>query len=69
MKKILELQFSLLGSCNFKTYPILFVLHSYFEHYINNGVWSSNFTLRSLCTWDELIKKVNQKKKPNYAHF
>jgi len=34
MRKILELQFSLWGSCNFKTYPILFVFHSYFEHYI-----------------------------------
>ncbi len=40
-----------------------FVLQSYFEHYINKGVWSSNFTLRNLCTWDELIKKVNPKRK------
>jgi hypothetical protein len=35
MKKVLEL--SLWGNYNFKTYPILFVLHSYFEHYINKG--------------------------------
>jgi hypothetical protein len=38
MEKLLELQLSLWGSCNFKTYPILFVLHSYFEHYIKGGV-------------------------------
>jgi hypothetical protein len=43
MKKVLELQFCLWGSYNFKTYPILFVLHSYFEHYIKKGVWSYNF--------------------------
>jgi hypothetical protein len=55
MKKVLKLQLSLGRSCNFKIYPILFVLRSYFEHYINTGVWSSNFTLRNLCTWDEQI--------------
>jgi hypothetical protein len=38
MKKILELQLSLWGGCNFKTYPILFVLQSYFEHYKQGGV-------------------------------
>jgi hypothetical protein len=55
---------------NFKTYPILFVFHSYFEHYINNVVWSFNFTLRNLCTWDEQIKRFNPKQKiKNYAHF
>jgi hypothetical protein len=43
MKKVLELQLCLGGSCNFKTYPILFVLHFYFEHYINKGVCLSNF--------------------------
>jgi hypothetical protein len=37
MKKVLEV--SLWASYNFETYPILFVLHSYFEHYINKGVW------------------------------
>jgi len=37
MNKVLELQLSLEKSCNFKTYLILFVLHSYFEHYINKG--------------------------------
>jgi len=62
MKKVLELQFSLRGNCNFKVYPILFVLYSYFEHYINKRVWSFNFTLKNLCTWDELIKKLNSKK-------
>jgi hypothetical protein len=38
MGKILELQFNLWRGCNFKTYPIFFILHSYFEHYINMGV-------------------------------
>jgi len=46
-----------------KTYTILFVFHYYIEHYINKGVWSSNFTLRNLCTWDELIKRFNPKQK------
>jgi hypothetical protein len=67
--KVLDLQFSLGGSYNFETYPILFIFHSYFEHYISNGVWSSNFTLRNLCTWDEQIKRFNLKQKNNYAHF
>jgi hypothetical protein len=61
MRKVLELQFSLQGNCNLKTYPILFVLYSYFEQYINKRAWSFNFTLKNLCTWDELIKKLNQK--------
>jgi len=34
MKKLLEFQLSLWGSYNFKTYSILFVFQSYFEHYI-----------------------------------
>jgi len=42
MKKVLKLQLSLWRSWNFKTYPILFVFHSQFEHYINKKVWSSN---------------------------
>jgi hypothetical protein len=63
MKKVLELQFSLWRSCNFKTYPLLFVLHFYFEHYINKGVWSSNLTLKILCTWDEQIERFNLKQK------
>jgi hypothetical protein len=37
MKKVLELQFSLWRSYNFKIYPILIVFYSYFEHYINKG--------------------------------
>jgi hypothetical protein len=37
MMKVLEVQLSLWQSYNFKTYPILFVFHSYFEHYINKG--------------------------------
>jgi hypothetical protein len=69
MKKKIELELSLWGTCNFKTYPILFVLQSFFEHYINKGVLSSNFTLRNLCTWDELIKRLNPKSKKSYAQF
>jgi len=69
MKKLLELELSLWGSCNFKTYPILFVVHSYFEHYINKGVWSSYFTLKKLCTWDGLIKKLNPKQKNKLCTF
>jgi hypothetical protein len=61
MNKVFDLQLSLWGSYNFKIYPILFVLHSYFEQYINKGVWSSNFTLRNLCTWDEKMKNFNPK--------
>jgi len=64
------IKISLWKSWNFKTYPILFVFQSYFEHYINKWVWSSNFTLRKLSTWDELIKRFNPKQKYiNYAHF
>ncbi len=63
MKKNLKLQFSLKGCFNFKTYPIFFVFHSHFKHYINKGVWSSDFTSRNLCTWDELIKRFNPKQK------
>jgi len=37
MRKVLELQFSLWRNYDFKTYLILFVPHSYFEHYINKG--------------------------------
>jgi len=70
MKKVLELQLSLSRIYNFKTYPILSVLHSYFEHYINKGVWSSNLTLKNMCAWEELMKRLNPKgKKTNYAHF
>jgi hypothetical protein len=36
MKNVLKLQLSLRGGYNIKTYPILFILHSYSEHYINN---------------------------------
>jgi hypothetical protein len=36
--KVLELQLSLRKNCNFKIYPILFILHSYFQHYIKRGV-------------------------------
>jgi hypothetical protein len=69
MKKVLKLQLSLRRSYNFKIYPILFVLHSYFEHYINKGVWSSNFTLRNLWTWDEQIKRFNPKLKKQIMHI
>jgi hypothetical protein len=69
MKKVLELQLSFWGSCNFKIYPILFVFHSYFEHYTYKGVWSSNFTLRNLCTWNELIKRLNPKTKKEIMHI
>jgi hypothetical protein len=48
---------------------MLFVLHSYFEHYINKGVWSFNFTLKKLCTWDELIKRHNAKQKNKLCTF
>jgi hypothetical protein len=44
MKKVLEL--SLWGSYNFKTYPILFILHSYFEHNINKGVCGIQFHIK-----------------------
>jgi hypothetical protein len=69
MKKVLELQLSLRGSYNFKTYPVLFVCHSYFEHDVNKGAWSSNFTLRNLCKWDELIKRFNPKQENKLCTF
>jgi hypothetical protein len=69
MNKVLDLQLTLRESCNFKICPILFVLHSYFEHYKNKGVWSSNFTLKKLCTWDELIKRLNPKQKNKLCIF
>jgi len=69
MKKVLESQVSLWKNFNFKIYPILFVFHSYFEHYINKGVWSFNITLRNLCTCDELIKKVQPKRKKQIMHI
>jgi len=47
MKKVLELQFSLYGSCNFKTYSILFVFHSYFEYYINKEGVSIQFHIKN----------------------
>ncbi len=37
MKKVLELQLCFCGGCNFKTYSILFIFHSYVEHDINKG--------------------------------
>jgi hypothetical protein len=33
------------------------------------GVWSSNFTLKNVCTWDEPFKRFNLKQKKNYAQF
>jgi hypothetical protein len=69
MKKVLELQFSLWGSWNFKIYPILFVPQSYFEHYINNGVWSTNFTLRKFVHMGWANQKVQPKTKKQIMHI
>jgi hypothetical protein len=38
MKKVLEWQLNLWKSCKFKTYLILFVFQSCFEHYKQGGV-------------------------------
>jgi hypothetical protein len=69
MKKVLELQLSLWGSCNFKAYTIYFVLHSYFEHYTNNGGMVIQFHIKKFVHMDEQIKRLNSKQKKNYAHF
>jgi hypothetical protein len=62
MKKILELQLSLWGSWNFKTYPILFVLHSDLEHYINKGGVVIRFHIKKFVQMGWTNKKGQPKK-------
>jgi len=61
MKKILELQLSLEGSYNFKTYPILFVLHSYFEHYVNKSGIPIQFHIKKFVHMGWANRKVQPK--------
>jgi hypothetical protein len=67
MKIVLKLQFSLWKSCNFKTYPILFVLYSYFEHYINKGFGHQISHLESCAHGMNQSKGLTQNKKKSYA--
>jgi hypothetical protein len=70
MKKILELQLSLWRSWNFKTYPILFVLHSYFEHYINKGVYVvTQFHIKKFVHMGWANQKVQPKTKKQIMHI
>jgi hypothetical protein len=70
MKKNLKLQHSLWGSYNFKTYPILFVFHSYFERYINKGDMVIQFHIKKFVHMGWTNEKVQPKTKEiNYAHF
>ncbi len=68
MKKVLELQLSLWGSCNFKTYPILFVLHFYFEHYINKGGVRIQFHIKKFVHMGWANQKVQPKTKKQLMH-
>jgi hypothetical protein len=68
MRKVLELQLNLWQSCNFKTYAILFVLQSYFEHYINKGC-DHQLTLKNLCTWMSQSEGLTQNNNNNNAQF
>jgi len=54
---------------DFKIYPILFILHSYFERYINKGCDHPISHLKNLCTWYELIKRLNPKQKSNLCRI
>jgi hypothetical protein len=65
MKKVLELQLSLWENWNFKTYPILFVLHSCFEQ----GGVVIQFHIKKFVHMGWTNKKGQPKKKTNYAHF
>ncbi len=67
MKKNLELQFSLRRNYNFKTYPILFVFHCYFEHYINKGCDHQISHLESCAHGMSQSKGLTQNKKKSYA--
>jgi hypothetical protein len=68
MKKVLELQLSLWRSWNFKTYPILFVLHSYFEHYKQGGV-VIQFHTKKFVHMGWTNKKCQPKKKNKLCTF
>jgi len=68
MKKVLELQFSLWRGCNFKIYPILFVLHSYFEYYINKGGVAIQFHIKKFVHMGWANQKVQPKTKKQIMH-
>jgi len=68
MKKVLELQLSLEGSCNFKIYPILFVLHSYLEHYINKGGVAIQFHIKKFVHIGWANQRFNPKKTKQIMH-
>jgi hypothetical protein len=70
MKKVLELRLSLWRSCNFKIYPILFVFHSYFEHYINKEGVAIEFHIKKIVHMGWINQEVQPKtKKTNNAQF
>jgi hypothetical protein len=61
MKKVLELQLQTLSHIVCSSF-VFWTLYK-------QGVWSSNFTLRNLCTWDEEIKRFNPKQKDKLCTF
>jgi dipeptide/tripeptide permease len=69
MKKLLELQFSLWQSYNFKTYPILFISFLFWTLYKQGGV-VIQFHIKKFMHMGWANQKAQPKtKKKNYAHF
>jgi hypothetical protein len=68
MKKKLELQLSLWGSCNFKIYPILFVFSFLFGTLYKQGGVVIQFHIKKIVHmgW---IKRFNQKQKKQIMHI
>jgi hypothetical protein len=63
-----ELELSLWGNYNFKTYSILFVFHSYFGHYKNNGV-VIQFHIKKFVHMGWANQKVQPKTKKQIMHI
>jgi len=68
MKKVVKLQLSFLESYNFKIFPILFVLHSYFEHYISKGGMPIQFHIKKFVHMGWVNQKPQPKIKKQIMH-